>query len=320
MQIEGIGIDFCGLGFFNRLDQVGTNLQRLHDMGFRVVEIALEQQNFIIDGKIRRQEFENFKSILRQFDLRYTIHGYMRLNLAYDERRDLCRQIMAAQIEFCREIGATRLVIHSGLEALTTPRQGMRRTLLSNEELAEGARQEVLALKEAALQAEDAGVVICVENGDAHLWELNVLAQYGAPASDLAKHHPRLKIGPIIRQLEAVNHPNVGMTLDFGHLHIAANTLGFDYLAAIREASPWIRHLHLSDNFGRLDRGVNNEWERWAFGEADIHMPPGWGCIPYDEVFKCIPDFRGYAILEINDNFQDYFKQALETTKKWLGC
>ena len=70
------------------------------------------------------------------------------------------------------------------------------------------------------------------------------------------------------------------MTLDIAHLHIAAHDLGFDYLAAVAAAAPWVKHLHANDNFGRLDQGFDNEVDRWAYGEADIHLPPGWGSIP----------------------------------------
>ena len=59
---------------------------------------------------LRSKEYEIFKSVLKNFDLTYSVHGFLRLNLAYDERIELCRKIMNTQIEFCKGIGATRLV------------------------------------------------------------------------------------------------------------------------------------------------------------------------------------------------------------------
>jgi len=316
MNIKGIGIDFCGVGQINQLKQVEQNLAVLVDMGYKVVEIGLEQFNLIINGEIRRAEFENFKSVLKNFDLTYSVHGYIRLNLAYDDRIELCRKIMNAQIEFCRGIGATRLVIHSGLESLSTIRQGVRSTLLSDDELRQGEKNEVTALKQAGKVAADANVLICVENSDAHLWEINVIQNCGGNPSDLAKYHARLLLPKVIRQLEEVNHPNVAMTLDFGHLYIASKTVGFEYFQAIRDAAPWIKHLHVSDNFGNLDRNIYHEPDRWAFAEADMHMPPGWGGIPLKEAVACLPDFSGYVILEINEGFRDHFEAALVNTKK----
>ncbi|MEZ4640630.1 MAG: hypothetical protein R2856_37685 [Caldilineaceae bacterium] len=48
-----------------------------------------------MDGEIRPQQLANFVSVLRNFDLRYSIPGYNRLNLAYDPRHDLCKRIAA---------------------------------------------------------------------------------------------------------------------------------------------------------------------------------------------------------------------------------
>jgi sugar phosphate isomerase/epimerase len=272
-----------------------------------------------MNGRLRRRQLNNYVSVLRNFDLRYSVHGHGRLNLAYDSNHELSRQVMACQIEISRAIGASHLVIHSGLQALDEVRYGLRDSLLTDAELAEGARREVEALRELARVAADAGVIICMENGDPHQWEYNVIAQFDRPRSELLKHHARLRIAPIVRQLEAIDHPNVAMTLDVGHLHIAAHALGFDYLEAVGEAAPWVKHLHISDNFGRLDRGVDAEQERWAFGEADIHLLPGWGSIPYREVFERLPDYEGDLILEIKPGFRDYLGEGLGTMKQILG-
>jgi sugar phosphate isomerase/epimerase len=74
--------------------------------------------------------------------------------------------------------------------------------------------------------------------------------------------------------------------------------------------------LHVSDNFGNLDRNVAHEPDRWAFAEADMHMPPGWGAIPLKQAISNLPDFSGYVILEMNEGFRDYFPEALINTKK----
>jgi len=229
---------------------------------------------------------------------------------------------MAGQIEICRVIGASRLVYHSGLQALDQVQYGLRRSLLSDEELAAGAEREVAACKALAPLAAEAGVIIGMENGDSHQWEHNLMAQFNQPAEALAKHHARLYIPPIIRQLEAIDHPNIALTLDVAHLHIAAHDMahdmGFDYLEAISQAAPWTKHLHLNDNFGRLDQGFDREADRWPFGEADIHLPPGWGSIPYQEVFARLPDYEGDLILEIKPGFQDYLGEALQTMRQIL--
>ncbi len=300
------------------LDVLARALDEAQRFGYRLVELPVLRT--IIGGELHEAETTRLAAVLRGFDLRYSLHGAERLNLAYDPRHELAQAIMRAQIEVCRRIGARTLVYHSGLQALDDARRGVRLSLLNDEELAAGAAREVAALRALAPLAAAAGVTIAVENGDPHLWEYTVLDKFGAPRHALARHHARLQIGPIVRQLEAVDHPAVGLTLDIAHLHLAAHELGFDYLAAVTEAAPWVRHLHVNDNFGRLDRGVDNEMERWAFGEADIHLPPGWGSIPYAQVFARLPDYTGDLILEIKPGFYDLLGEALHSTRQFLAA
>ena len=92
---------------------------------------------------------------------------------------------------------------------------------------------------------------------------------------------------------------------------LAAHALDFDFIDAVREAAPWVRHIHAHDNFGRPDRGFGSESDRWPYGEADMHMPPGWGAIPLREFFGCLPDYDRDVVLEIKPGFFDYFAEAL---------
>lgn len=313
MHIQDIGFSFtppAGLGILRRLEE---GLEQLAALGYRLIEINPEPFAVLINGEIRQAQLQNLAAVLRNAGLRYTVHGPNRLNLAYDSRHDLCKQILRGQLEICRAIGATRLVYHSGLQALDEVRYGVRPQLLSAEELTAGAAQEIAAFKEIAPLAADAGVIIGMENGDSHQWEHQLIARFDQPRAALLEHHARLRIEPIVRQLEAIDHPNVRMTLDVAHLHIAAHDMGLDYLAEVEAAAPWVAHLHVNDNFGKLDRGFDNEPDRWAFGEADIHLPPGWGSIPYAEVFARLPDYHGDLILEIKSGFADFLGESLHT-------
>ncbi len=313
MRIQNIGITCslpAGLDLFSRMESL---LERVWDAGFRLVEIHPHPFAIIVDGRIRPRQLDRLRSLLSQFDFQYTIHGLNRLNLAYDRRHDLCVQIMRCQIEICRAVGATCLVYHSGLQALDAVKNGVASTLPSDEELIAGEQREVRALRVLAPAAADAGVVIGIENGDPHLWEHEIIRRFGYSRQDLLKFHKRLHPSSIANQLEHVDHPSVGMTLDIAHLHIAASDMRFDYLQAVELAAPWVVHLHANDNFGRLDTGVSSEAERWAFGEADCHMPPGWGCIPYKDVFERLSSYTGDLILEIKPGFADYIGESLET-------
>lgn len=318
IQINEIGIAMSAAPGHDKFARLEKALAWVQDMGYGLVEVSIGPFALILDGELRRRGLADFQAVLGNFDLRYTVHGYNRLNLAYDARHELCKRIMAAQIEIAGAVGASCLVYHSGLQALDAVRHGVRTTLFSDEELAAGAAQEVQALQELGAQAADSGVVIGMENGDSHQWEHQMIARFDLPRAALLKHHARLAILPLVRQLEAIDHPAVGMTLDVAHLHIAAHDMGFDYLDAVEQAAPWVRHLHANDNFGRLDTGFDSEFERWPYGEADIHLPPGWGSIPFEQVFRRLDGYRGDLILELKSGFADEFAASKSTMAEIL--
>lgn len=318
ISIDAIGLAYTpkpGLDFLGRFE---AGLDHLQKIGFGVVELSPEPFALIVNGALRRDALADFASILSNFDLRYSLHAPNRLNLAYDSRQALSLAIFENLLEICRGIGASRLVYHSGLQALDEARHGVRRKLLSHDELRTGRQQEIEAFRRLGPLAADSGVVIGMENGDSHLWEHTLMAQFGLPSSALLDHHARLHTAPIVEQLEAINHPNVAMTLDVGHLYIAANDMGFDYLEAVEIAAPWVRHLHVNDNFGKLDRGFDSESVRWVFGEADLHLPPGWGTVPYEEIFPRLRGYKGDLILEIKEGFADHLPEALSTMKQLI--
>jgi sugar phosphate isomerase/epimerase len=311
MKIHGIGKDVADNYIAGRLSRLEESLTYYTHLGYTVTEVPIGGLNVVVNGQLLSHRVQMVKEVLSRYPVRYTVHGANRTNLAYGYNHELEKSVMRASIEFCREIGAKRLVYHSGLQALNAARTGTV-SLPDDDELKRGAEREILAFRELAPFAADADVIIGMENGDPHLWEYAVLMQNNQQPEDLPKYHARLRVATIVQQLEAIDHPNVGMTLDLAHLHLATHALGDDYLESIRAASKWVRHLHLNDNFGKLDVGNDNEGERLPYGEADLHLPPGWGAIPFVEAFKCLSNYEGDMILEIKTLYWDNFGEALE--------
>jgi sugar phosphate isomerase/epimerase len=310
MKINHIGI--------NVLDDSDAYFNRTKEVGYTQVEVPITHAKVIINGYLVPARTEQVKKQLARYQQRYSVHAPNRTNLAYRANPDLEYQVLEACIHFCRVIDAKTLVYHSGLQALDDAHTGAH-PLPGDDELARGAEKEVEALRRLAPIAADLDVTIAMENGDPHLWEYAVLRANGQPPEALPKYHPRLKIEPIIAQLEAIDHPNVGMTLDLAHLHIAAHTIGFDYLAAVSQAAPWVRHLHLNDNFGRLDTGFDSEYDRLPYGEADLHLPPGWGAIPFVEAFQRLAAYEGDLIIELKRPYIDHLEPALRNIQEFLA-
>jgi sugar phosphate isomerase/epimerase len=85
----------------------------------------------------------------------------------------------------------------------------------------------------------------------------------------------------LARQVEAIDHPAVGVCLDSGHLLLSAHWFGFDYLAAVERLAPLVNHLHLQDLFRPYSSMPGG-----PLGTGDLHLPPGWGEVPFDDMFS----------------------------------
>ena len=317
MKVHNLGIDIPDTRVDGRRQILIDELAHAQTVGFGLAELSMPSLNVIINGELISQRVETIRQALAPFDLRYSVHAPGRTNLAFGPDLDLEYRVLKACVRFCHAIGARVLVYHSGLQALDAARAG-RAPLPDEDELARGAEREVAALRKLALIADDLGVFIGMENGDPHLWEYAVLMREGKEAEDLPQYHGRMRTSALVAQAEAVNHSSVGLLLDLAHLHLATNVLGEDYLEAISVATPWVRHVHINDNFGKLDAGIDYEGYRLAYGEADLHLPPGWGAIPFAQAFERMNDYEGDIVLEIKERYRDHLDEALENTRRIL--
>ncbi|MCY4017820.1 MAG: sugar phosphate isomerase/epimerase [Chloroflexi bacterium] len=318
MKIHGLGINIADDYVDGRQGRLSDRLRLAERVGYTVAELGITGLNVIINGELIRERVEAIQQAMAPFDLRYSVHAPGRSNLAFCHDPPLEYRVLQACLRFCHAIGAGVLVYHSGLQALEAARSGTA-PLPSDDELARGAAREVAALRRLAPLAADLGVTIGMENGDPHLWEYAVLARTGKSAEQLVRYHERLRTAAIVAQVERVDHPSVGITLDLAHLHLATHALGEDYLEAISVAGPWVRHLHINDNFGKLDRGFDAERDRLPYGEADLHLPPGWGAIPFVEAFERLREYEGDIVLEIKERYLDHLGEALDNTSRILG-
>ncbi|MDE2820598.1 MAG: sugar phosphate isomerase/epimerase [Chloroflexota bacterium] len=317
MKIQGLGIDIPDKHVDGRRQVLIDTLTQAQAVGFSVAELPIPGLNVIMNGELIRERVEAILEIIAPFDLRFSVHAPGRTNLAFGKDLDMEFRVLEACVRFTHAVGGRVLVYHSGLQALDAARTGTA-PLPSEDELARGAEREAAALRGLAPIAADLGVVIGMENGDPHLWEYAVLMRAGKAPNDLAQYHARMRTSAIVTQAEAVDHSNVGITLDLGHLHLATRALGEDYLEAISTAAPWVCHVHINDNFGKIDAGFDSEGDRLTYGEADLHLPPGWAAIPFAAAFDRLSEFEGDIVLEIKSRYRDHLGEALENTRRIL--
>jgi len=329
MRIAGMFINADGDHLGGSLARLEADLTLYQQIGFDGVELSVHGLDVVSGGRLRRTQVDRVRAITERFDFIYTVHGPDQMNFAFpgwgaswEPDSSMDRDVFVASLDFCADIGAGVLVYHSGLIALIQAAAGLE-PLPDDEALERGREREVAALRDLVPLAAERGVVVAMENRDPHPWEIAALRHFGLPVDQLVKYHAGMSIPDLVAQVDRVDHPSLGLTLDVGHLFLAAHQCGFDYLQAIRQAAPFVRHLHVSDNCGRLGGPFDSLNHRVPFGEGDVHLPPGWGGIPHVEALRQLPDYEGYYVLELRPRFQEHLAEALETARQIVrqaGC
>jgi sugar phosphate isomerase/epimerase len=314
MHITHIGINGDGGRLDGSIDKLAEDLAFFQQCGYSCVELSSSGLDVILNGRVFPPQLDRVRAVTERFPLTYTLHPPNRLNLALGSDLALDKANFAANLEVCAALGCRVMVYHSGLIALERPRLGLV-DLPTPDELAAAAAQEVEALKELMPYAAELGVTVAMENRDPHSWEVGLLRQLGRDPAELATFHGGMLIPRIVEQVEAVSHPNLGICLDLAHLFLATNQLGIDYLEAVGQAAPHLRHIHANDNFGRLDDAYDDLGQRNPYGEGDLHLPPGWGAIPLADALRQLPDYTGILILELRPRYRDRLAEALETMR-----
>ena len=279
MNTESIisAVGFCtytGGGNFSVLED---SLRTISDLGASAAELSLYGEELISGGRIIPSRLERLLEITRQFDLRYSVHGQIISNFMDKEHLALQKAVVCAMLELCNRVEAGILVHHCGqakMPALTR--------------IGDLDQMERDALAELAEVAKGYGVRIALEN----IFALNDAEYRQTPA----------KVGETV---SAVNSPNVCGLIDFSHAYIECTRLGLDWREQIKAMAPVTGHLHVHDSFGRPYSMTKfyHPAEATALGIGDLHLPIGWGDIPWEEIFSeltFLPETT--LIMEITEN------------------
>jgi sugar phosphate isomerase/epimerase len=315
-MLRGIGINCNAEDIDGRLERLDAEVGRALDAGYDGYELSITAANMIRSGRLIQTEVDRVRQVLEGRPLRYTIHLPDTLRLT--DPTGLGHDVMRTCLEVAHQVRAEVVVYHSAQIALRSADQDAW-PLPSERHLRDRRRHETDALRQAARQAENQGILIAVENRDPHQWELAALARHGRQASDLLDYHAGMSLDVLVEQLAEVNSPAVGLCLDVGHAYLAAPYWpDRDYLGGIRRAAAWITHVHYHDNFGRLDDAAGSVSERLVFGEADSHLPPGWGDIPLQAVLEILRqvDYRGWLVTELRPRYAEQWQDVAVTVRR----
>lgn len=302
-NVTGIGI---AVGLEGRsgqpLSALREMLDRIAEIGFTHAEISVKSLAVASGGKLLPRRLEALLAALDGVNVRLTVHGTnvssARAGNLMDVTTPNQRRVTETDLALATAIGAEILVLHSG---------SLRDIYLDDDALALAMAAECDALRALGDEAGRHNIRIAVEN-------IDPVGIY------LARRAYGLRLDTLGEQIARVDHPSVGVCLDIGHAYVAATYLDFDYLTAIREISPQVIHLHLSDNLGRtqLDGEVDLN-ERLALGDGDLHLLPGWGTIPLQAVFEIPFAQQPLVILELRPHFAEHLPEGLATTQELVA-
>jgi sugar phosphate isomerase/epimerase len=277
----------------NDLSDFGAELDMIEALGVDSIELPTYDMDLVVGGRIRRPQLARLKAACAGRGVAWSVHGPLAINFM-DEAWRLERhmQVLEASLEIAAEVGAGNYVIHSGL-APTQQGAGI--------EAAYERQREWLA--KGGDLARQHGLILCVET---------LFAGYRGQGHSSSPTR-------LAAELAAIGHPNVLATLDFSHSYIKLDFDGIreSFVEEVKRLAPYSKHLHIHDSFGRQDDiWMFTEGERLAYGHGDLHLPVGWGDIPWDRLIdEC--EFPEGAVfnIELNQRYWYVARECVDATK-----
>ncbi len=267
---DGVCASFSGFGYAvedrGDPDELDSMLQAVEDAGFTHADIDAGLWDALLGGGVNGRQLARFGSVIERHRdrLRFTMHGANDLNVFDWADRDVQERLFCSSVELARALGAEAIAYHPGVRLPPTAGAAVPMTELM------GYERDLLLAVADEIGAWGGRIGIetwwCDDRGT------NPHYSYAVWPEQLAQ------------QVEAIDHPAVGVCLDFGHLYIAARWFGFDFLDGVARLAPLVNHFHLHDNFGAP--GLPGPVGSAELGRGDLHLPPGWGTIPFDEIFS----------------------------------
>ncbi len=249
------------------VSRLAEDLEALKSAGPDFVEVWPQNLGVILGGSLDAYRLRTVGELLLKAELAYTVHAPLEVNLMDLSTHGLQREVLNSSLRFAKDIGAEVMVCHAGQRVAARDARHSMEDQLSAERS---------ALREAGDLAGELGVTIAVENYYPEQPILHgAVYDYSVWPSELAD------------QISAVDHPAVGICLDVGHAALAAGFFGFDLIEGCAALAPLVRHVHLHDNLQRTNLTCEPQVsEHTVYGLGDLHLPPGRGTIPLEDLFR----------------------------------
>jgi len=238
-------------------------LKAIEAAGFGWVQVAAPPIEMLADPRHGVRHARALRRSLEITDLRVVVHGPTNLKAG----SALHNRAFEGLLEYSRTIGAELVVYH----ALDFDRRGS------------ASAAEERALRRLAITAEVLRLRVCLEN----------LAPVYPGRSSVC--HDPLSVRDLVRRLGS---PAFGMLLDIGHAHVVAGFMGVETQTLVEPVLDAVHLFHVHDNLGaRL----------WCEGnpsldplQLDLHLPPGGGNVPWDDLAPHLGRHEAPVMMEIH--------------------
>jgi len=257
------GFGFCTDDARPDLSDLDDQLARIEATGASHCELSLYELDLVVGGRVLPERRRRLEQICARRALRYTVHGVLTVNFMDERHLQRHKAVCRAMLELCDAVGASMMAHHPGKVPAAPAAQLERLHAIERD-----------TLREMGEVAAGYGVKIAVEN--------LFVEDRGTYTADPVR---------LAEEVAAVDHPNVCGLLDLSHAYIMTSLRGMDFREALQAFAPQVNHLHVHDSFGipaTID-GFYRPAERIAYGMGDLHLPIGWGDIPWEAILPELP-------------------------------
>jgi sugar phosphate isomerase/epimerase len=272
------------------LNELARRLEFFKANGSDLAELTAVGLDVVSNCRLIDRRMDELRMILDAHDFEYTIHAPIACNLLDRAHLALHFATACASIDLAQAIGATVVVIHPGRAKKEAWEQ-------REQELLE---LELSSMRQVGLYAAERNIIVAFENLSPNTHH------FSGQAISYALDPTRLAL-----MLEEVNLPSVTACLDISHAQQGAKLLGLDVNAGIAALAPYVSHIHFSDSTGTPSDIIwDNNGERLFMGIGDMHAPPGWGEINFDDMSDALsanrPQGRLSIAIELRSNHIPY--------------
>ena len=259
-------------------------------------EIPLYELDVVSGKKIIKDELNLLNNIIKNSNLKFSIHGSMSVNLLDEDYLSDHIEVLRKEIEVCSALNVNILVTHFGHTPIEVSKNAQK-----YEDLIKIQKEEYFKMAEIAKKN---GVTLCIEN----IFPYTNL-HFTALPSEVSKN------------INEINHPNARTTIDFSHAYINCNLRKKDLISELETMVPFTEHLHVHDSFGKFKKMYTYIFpEDITYGQGDIHLPLGWGDIPFKKIFSTLKLKKDiFFNFELTHRYKKYYSQNVEKAKKLIS-